>query len=224
MRQCATTLESELTVEERKLLLGLLKRENFCGPHLEVGTAAGGTLCQMMLCFNDDQRPQFVAVDRMTYFPDQLAIVQRNLKQRGLDPDQVDFRVTTSAQAFQDAASKRESFDFILIDASHKILGVMADLRWSRLLSAGGILCLHDYSPRFPGVRLPVDRFLAQHTNYSILEQAGTLLALRKSESSRHPEVTALDRAYSMMWYLPLEAQRKINKWKGRKQHAARAA
>jgi len=44
----------------------IIKREKFRGLHLEVGTAAGGMLCQMMLCFDDDQRPPFVAVDRMT--------------------------------------------------------------------------------------------------------------------------------------------------------------
>lgn len=100
----------------------------------------------------------------------------------------------------------------------------MADLRWSRLLRTGGILCLHDYAPRFPGVRLSVDRFLGQNSNYSIIDQAGTLLAMRKDAISRIPEVTTFDRAYSMMWYLPLEAQRKIHRWKERGQQARRAA
>ena len=221
MRACATTLESEMSPEERGFLLDLLRREAFPGPHLEVGTAAGGTLCEMMRCFDDEHRPPFVAVDRMTYFPNQLDLVRKNLEQHDLDPQQVDFRVATSSQAFQQSVRKKETFDFILIDASHKILGVMADLRWTRLLNVGGIVCLHDYSPREPGVQLAVDRFLKSHVNYDILGQAGTLLALRKIERRFLREVSPLDRAYGVAWYLPLEASRRFRKWKDQHSRAA---
>jgi len=221
MRPCASTLEAEMTPEEHAFLLRLLEAERLPGPHLEIGTAAGGTLAAMMRCFGDADRPPFVVVDRMTYFPDQLETVRRNLQEHGLRADDVDFRVATSAAALREATRRRERFDFMLIDASHKILSVTADLRWTRLLSPGGILCLHDYCQRFPGVVRPVDRFLARHGNYARLGRAGSLLAVRKLCASMRREVGPLDRAHSLLWYLPLEVRRKLEKRQARRQPAA---
>jgi hypothetical protein len=164
----------------------------------------------MLQCFEDERRPRFVVVDPMQYFPDQLQTVQRNLALHGLDPHQVDFRVQTSAEAFQAAESQAEKFDFILIDGSHKISAVMADLRWTRLLNPGGILCLHDYTPRHKGILYAADRFLASHPNYERLGCAGTLLALRKTAACGHPEVTPADRLYAMLLHFPLQLERKF--------------
>ena len=150
MRNCATTLEAEMTTEEHDFLLELIRDRQFTGQHLEVGTAAGGTLCAMMKSFAEQSRPQFVVVDRMTYFPDQMETVRQNLQNHQLDPDTLDFRVATSAAAFAAAEKSGDRFDFILLDGNHKILAVMADLRWTRLLNPGGIICLHDYSHQFP--------------------------------------------------------------------------
>ena len=216
MRACATTLKAEMTAAEHELLLGLLQSERLTGRHLEVGTAAGGTLCAMMNCFDENDRPPFVVVDRMTYFPNQIHVIRHNLAQNGLDPDTVDFRVATSAAARVEAVQRGDHFDFILLDGSHKILGVMADLRWTRLLSVGGILCLHDYSPRFPGVRLSVDHFLRRHPNYERYRQADSLIVIRKTRASRRPEVGMVDRAYAWLWYLPLQVRRKWLKWRRR--------
>ncbi|MCE9543977.1 MAG: class I SAM-dependent methyltransferase [Planctomycetia bacterium] len=221
MRPCATTLEAEMTPLEHEYLLRLIGDAHHTGKHLEIGTAAGGTLCAMMGCFDDQQRPPFVVVDRMTYFPDQAATVRRNLSQRGLDPNQVDFRVATSAAAFADAEERGDVFDFMLIDSCHKILAVMADLRWTRLLAVGGILCLHDYCPKFPGVMRAVDRFLSQYPNYERMGLAGSLLAIRKATATAGQEVTPLDQAYALAWHLPLVAQRKIDKWRAPQRAAA---
>jgi len=221
MRSCATTLEAEMTEAEHDLLLGLLKAERFDGRHLEVGTAAGGTLCAMMRCFDDQSRPSFVVVDRMTYFPNQMEIIRRNLRCNGLDPGRVDFRVATSADALAEASRRRDAFDFILLDGSHKVLAVTADLRWTRLLNVGGVLCVHDYCRRFPGVLLSVNRFLNHHPNYARAGQADSLLAIRKLRESRRPEVSLLDRAYSCAWYLPLQVRRKVLKWQNRRRPAA---
>ncbi len=217
MRRCSETLEAEMTAAEQRLLQNLIRQENFSGPHLEIGTAAGGTLCKMMQCFNEQTRPKFVVVDRMTYFPDQLKIVKRNLAENGLSEKGVDFRTTTSAEAFVTAQKQDEHFDFILVDASHKILAMMADLRWLRLLNVGGIACFHDYSDKFPGVKLSIDRFLSRYKNYEIINLADTLLAVRKTAPCETQEVSPLDRAYSVMMYLPLEVQRKLNKSKKQK-------
>ena len=217
MRRCSETLEAEMTPAEQQLLQDLIRKENFSGPHLEIGTAAGGTLCKMMKCFEEQTRPKFVVVDRMTYFPDQLNIVKENLASNGLSEKGVDFRTTTSAEAFALAEKQDDHFDFMLVDASHKILAVMADLRWMRMLNVGGIACFHDYADKFPGVKLSIDRFLSRYKNYEIIDLADTLLAIRKTAPCEALEVSTLDRAYSVMMYLPLEVRRKINKSKKQK-------
>jgi predicted O-methyltransferase YrrM len=213
-RACAETLDAEMTFPEQEFLQKLILHENSPGAHLEIGTAAGGTLCRMMKCFSDETRPPFVVVDRMTYFPDQQQTVIENLKRNGLSANQVDFRTTTSSTAFRRANRRKESFDFMLIDASHKILAVMADLRWTRLLNVGGVVCFHDYSDKFPGVKLAVDRFLKHHPNYEPVGLVESLLALRKAAPCPSKEVSLFDSVYSVMMYLPLEVDRKINKWK----------
>ena len=58
-----------MTAEEHDFLFELIRDRQLTGQHLEVGTAAGGTLCAMMQCFAEQSRPPFVVVDRMTYFP-----------------------------------------------------------------------------------------------------------------------------------------------------------
>jgi len=221
MRPCASTLEAEMTPEEHGFLLRLLEAERLPGPHLEIGTAAGGTLAAMMRCFDDADRPPFVVVDRMTYFPDQLETVRRNLEEHGLRADEVDFRVGTSTAALREAARRRERFDFMLIDASHKVLAVTADLRWTRLLNAGGIVCFHDYARQSPGVMLPIDRFLARNDHYAKLGQAGSLLAVRKLWAAWSPEIGVFDWIDSLLWSLPLEVRRKLSKRQARRRAAA---
>ena len=63
MRDCATTLASEVTEKELKALTVLLEKSGFHGRHLEIGTAAGGTLKAMMAVYEDTERPDFVVVD-----------------------------------------------------------------------------------------------------------------------------------------------------------------
>ena len=96
MRASATTLEPEISAGELARVVTLLRAGQLKGRHLEIGTAAGGTLKELMRAYPDGERPPFVVVDPMTYFPDQLAKVRRNLAAAGLDPDRVDFRVGKS--------------------------------------------------------------------------------------------------------------------------------
>src|SRR5690554_3092111 len=101
MKQCAETLASEMTPEEVNYLVAQLAVFSFPGRHLEIGTAAGGTLWRMMKAVQS--QPAFVVVDPMQYFPGQFETVQRNLQSNGLDSTQVDFRVTTSQAAYEQA-------------------------------------------------------------------------------------------------------------------------
>jgi len=194
MRPSATTQASEVPDHELAALLALIKRRPLKGAHLEIGTAAGGTLKELMRCYSDAERPPFVVVDPMQYFPDQMAIVRKNLAGAGLDPDKVDFRVGMSWPAFQQAARTGERFSFIFVDGSHKIHHVTDDLAWTRLLEPGGVICFHDYNHDFPGVMLAVDRFLARYRNYRAVERVGSLLIVEKTAASTAGEIGAWDR------------------------------
>jgi SAM-dependent methyltransferase len=181
-----------MDIEETRFLLNLIIAQRLPGTYLEIGTAAGGTLCQMMLCFSTHNRPKFVVVDPMRYFPRQLEIIQRNLQSHFLDPLQVEFRVMASSQAFTLAAERGERFDLILIDGDHNIESVMLDLRWTELLNDRGIVCIHDYAPRFIGVKFAVNRFLRRNPAFTVLGRQGSLLAVRK-EGSTGSELTRMD-------------------------------
>lgn len=194
MRESATTLASEVSGNELSALLSVLRSSALAGPHLEIGTAAGGTLKELILSYPEGKRPPFVVVDPMSYFPDQMAIVRRNLSSAGIDPDTIEFRVGKSWPMFLTAERKGERFSFIFIDGSHKIHHVTEDLAWTRLLEAGGIVCFHDYAPRFPGVMKPVDRFLKNHPNYDVVERVESLLIVRKITASNNLEITPWDR------------------------------
>ena len=184
MRQCATTLESEISCAEMDSLLEVLSRKKFQEAHLEIGTAAGGTLCQLN-CFyreNADSSPLFMVVDPLKYFPRQFEIVRQNLENHEVDPAEIEFLKSSSKEAFLSVSADPPDLDFILVDGNHKIRYVTEDLRWARFLRVGGILCAHDYTPSHPGVYLSLNRFLKKHKNYKILSQVETLLIIEKCE------------------------------------------
>jgi predicted O-methyltransferase YrrM len=195
MRNAATTLESEMHDEESSCLYQLLRSEKLPNKHLEIGTAAGGTLKGLMQCYTNDDRPQFVVVDPMTYFPDQLQLVEKNLSQGGLNPDDVDFRIGVSTDLFEKSATENERFSFILIDGSHKARYVMQDLRWTRLLDVGGIVCLHDYTKQTKGVMTSTDRFLKNNKNYQVINHVESLIVLKKIAAGSSAEVSLFDLA-----------------------------
>jgi hypothetical protein len=201
MRACATTLESELTNNELQFLLSSIGSDPKPGKHLEIGTAAGGTLWEMLRSFNDSNRPPFVVVDPMNYFPDQFRTVCENLKQHECDLDWVDFKISKSADSFVEAESNNERFDVIFIDGNHKIRYVTKDLRWSRLLNPNGLLLLHDYKPQFPGVWRSVNRFLNKYPHYSVIGQVENLVAIRKTGESFLKEVSAIDIIWANIWH-----------------------
>ncbi|ARM30265.1 class I SAM-dependent methyltransferase [Prosthecochloris sp. HL-130-GSB] len=219
MRACAQTLSSELTARERGFLTDLLQTRTLSGTYLEIGTAAGGTLVEMIRACREHQYQRFVVVDPMTYFNDQLNLVRKNLQQNGIDPDQIDIRVKNSDQAFLEAVENKEEFDFILIDGNHRIKYVMQDLRWAQLLRKGGLLCLHDYAPHEKGVKLAANRFIRKNPHYRRLGLHDTLLALQKTGSVGQ-EVTTSDLvwAYALNGAFRLErAYRKHNPFGARR-------
>ena len=194
MRASATTLAAEVSDNEHAALKTLLKTRQLKGTHLEISTAAGGHLEELMRCYPDAERPRFVVVDPMRYFPDQPAIVRKNLASAGLDPGQVDFRVGRSWPEFQRSERTGEHFAFIFVDGSHKIHHVTEDLAWTRLLEPGGIICFTTTTRNFPGVVLPLERFLARYRNYRVVKQVEALLIVEKIYASASREISAWDR------------------------------
>lgn len=193
MRASATTLQPELTPAELEAIVGLLRRHPGRLAHLEIGTAAGGTLREMMRAYDDGARPPFVVVDPFSYFPNQRQTVEANLRGAGLDPATVDFRVGFSWPMLKTALTEPTRFSFMFIDGNHKARYVMQDLAWTRLLEVGGHVCLHDYKPKFRGVIWATERFLRRYPNYERVRMVDSLVILRKTAPSRQPEVTSAD-------------------------------
>lgn len=192
-RPCADTLASELQPEELARLVAVirgLRAEGVTGEHIEIGTAAGGTLVQMLRAA-DDPPPPFRVVDPMTYFADQPAAVRKNLRQHGLEAAPVRFMAMPSSRAFRELRAAPPRAALLFIDAVHELHGVTRDLRWASFLAVRGAVCLHDYAAgnRLNGVTLAADRFLARNPHYAREGQAGSLLVLRKTGASSRPEV-----------------------------------
>lgn len=209
-RACAITLASEMTRGELHALKSIIQTKAFKGKHLEIGTAAGGTLCKMMEAAT--HRPPFVVVDTMRYFSNQRQTVINNLKQNGLSPENVDIRETTSADAWQTSQKQREAFDFILVDGAHKFRYVMQDLRWAGLLRSGGVLALHDYSSRLKDVQLAADLFLRRNPNFGKISLTDTLLLIEKKNSGDNDEVNLIPDSLAVLFQLFLQIRQSVRK------------
>jgi len=193
-RASATTLESECHPEELDLLRRILSDHDLTATHLEIGTAAGGTLKEIMGVYAEaESRPAFAVIDPMTYFKDQQEKVRQNLNDAGIDPDTVAFWVGTTEDFLARERSAGTAFDFIFVDGEHQAHAVMVDMQWADLLRTGGFICFHDNSTSFPGVGWAIDRFLRKNTNFEAVEQAKTLAVLRKTADGSGPCVTAAD-------------------------------
>jgi len=192
MRRCAITLESEISDVEINALLKVLKEFSLKCTHLEIGTAAGGTLCEIYNFYKSTDReiPNFWVVDPMKYFPNQIDIVKKNLISKGVNLSKIRFLQNISSVALKKAFSEGPEFDFILIDGSHKRKYVTQDLIWTRFLKKGGILCAHDYSPKFPGVYKSIDLFLKKYKNYKLISVTETLVIIKKEDTTKKSEIT----------------------------------
>ena len=207
MRECATTLDSELSTNELKHLLDILIHKNLKEIHLEIGTAAGGTLCKLMSTYREKFNfiPEFMVVDPLNYFPKQYEVILENLSKHRLKALFVDFVKSSSNNAFLAFSRVPKPLDFILIDGNHKARYVIKDLRWAKYLNIGGILCLHDYGILQKGVKLTADRFLRKNPNYKVLKLVGQLLIIEKTAQTSVNEISFLDIYYSTFISLQLQ-------------------
>jgi SAM-dependent methyltransferase len=193
-RQSSIDLSSECSEAERALIRRILGTGKLSDRHLEIGTAAGGTLKEMIGVYGDQAScPQFVVIDPFTYYDNQLEKVRTNLASAGIDPDSVAFWTGTTQDFIDRERKAGGTFDFIFIDGDHRHYPVMIDLQWADQLRPGGVICLHDRSEKFPGVGWAIDRFLARNPDMRFVEQAETLVALEKTGPGRPRGVTSAD-------------------------------
>lgn len=182
MRATALTKDSELSLDALRYLLVELKERKFSGVHLEIGTAAGGTLKAILELYKkmEHEISNFFVIDPMTYFPNQYDIVVGNLRP-SVDISNVEFIQMKSGEAYRSKAREViDNLDFVLIDGSHKIKYVAQDIRWAEHLNVGGLLCFDDYQAGFPGVDYVVDRLVLPTGMFEKVFFKGRLLVLRR--------------------------------------------
>ena len=195
-RESAITLNSEMTVAEVSSIRNAIKDSKLTGLHIEIGTAAGGTLCEILKCYQNELKvepPPFIIIDPLTYFDDQYEKICLNLKNNGLSQNNITFEKNKSSVAFGNLSAHAGEIDFILIDGNHKINHFVGDLRFSRYLRAGGLLLIHDYSDNFKGIHSATKNFLDRYRNYEVLSHVDSLLILRKKSISNSLEISPLN-------------------------------
>ena len=216
MRQSGIDLSSECTLAERNCIAEAIKTLSVGGNFLEVGTAAGGTLKEIINTSDDAKLlSNFFVLDPLTYFPDQLKKIQQNLSNSKIDPSRVEFWEGTTDSHLPIATEKKLEFNFIFIDGDHKAFPVMNDLRWMDHLVIDGVACFHDYNNKFPGVMWSLDRFLARNDEFSVLLRADSLVVVRR-EGKNIISVNKIDLFLSKFMQIYLRFRRSIKKRLGK--------
>ena len=212
-RASATTLESECTQAELGLLVHVLTSHDLRDRHLEIGTAAGGTLKELIGLYTSREKvPEFCVIYPLTYYPNQREIIDRNLRIAGIDPNSVRFWQGVTGDFLARERQNRGRFDFVFIDGDHRAYPVTVDLQWGDLVNLGGFICLHDNSPKFPGVTWAIARFLRNCPEFEMAGQEGTLVVLRKVAQRSKACVTRADRAAAWWWQLRYKWARSLRK------------
>ncbi|EBA02613.1 hypothetical protein RB2150_00599 [Rhodobacterales bacterium HTCC2150] len=171
----------------------MLKNSNFSAAHMEIGTAAGGTLKELIGCYPLGRAPQFIVIDPLSYFPDQLNKIKKNLISAEIDPESVDFWEGTTTDFVNANKSKNLELDFLFIDADHRHHPVLVDLGWAAKVSKGGYICFHDDRPKFPGVGWAIRRFLKKNSNYNYVSKTDSLVIVQKKTAAPNVNISKFD-------------------------------
>ena len=194
MRQSGIDLSSECDPIEIEALKQAIKDAPSGGCALELGTAAGGTLKELInFSKSVGKRYKFHVIDPMTYYRDQLQKVKDNLKSSGINPEEVEFFIGTSDGFMKSSQFHNHSFSFVFIDGDHRAYPLMKDLRILSNLQDGGIACFHDYTEKFPGVIWSLDHFLKKNSNYKYVSKDKSLVTIKKIKETNTTEVSSLD-------------------------------
>ena len=212
MRQSGIDLSSECSISERACIAEAIKSLSTGGNFLEVGTAAGGTLKEIIQTADNEKLvAKFYVLDPFTYYPDQLKKVHKNLSNSDIDPFRVTFWEGTTDSHLTKALEDGLNFKFIFIDGDHKAYPVMNDLRWMELLEVGGVACFHDYCDKFPGVAWSLEHFLSRNDQFSKILEAETLRVIQRN-GENIVAVNKLDLLKSKFMQVFLRLQRSIKK------------
>lgn len=212
MRRSGIDLSSECSEVERACIKDAITTLSTGGNFLEIGTAAGGTLKEIIhTADHAGLDARFFVLDPFTYYPDQLQKVHRNLENSGINPDRVVFWQGTTGNHLPIATQKKMRFNFIFIDADHQAYPVMSDLRWMNLLLEGGVACFHDYCERFPGVMWSLNRFLKRNKDFSMILQAESLVVVKRN-GRMIQSVTQADIAISLLAQIFFRVRHSITK------------
>lgn len=188
MRQSAIDLSSECSQAERARIRAAIREHLRPGNFLEIGTAAGGTLKQIIGWTRDaGVATRFWVLDPFTYFEDQLEKVRANLRGAEIDPDEVEFLIGTTDSQLAPQRALGTRFSAIFIDGDHRALPVTKDLQWAEQLEVGGLVFAHDYCAKFEGVIWAIDRFLARNPGFELLGRSETLVVLRRKDDRLVP-------------------------------------
>lgn len=182
MRQSGIDLSSECSASERACIAEAIKGLSVGGNFLEVGTAAGGTLKEIIQTADKAKLDtMFYVLDPFTYYPDQLQKIYKNLSNSDIDPSRVQFWQGITDSHLPIALEQGLKFKFIFIDGDHKAYPVMNDLRWMELLEVDGVACFHDYCDKFPGVAWSLEYFLSRNEQFSNILEAETLRVIKRN-------------------------------------------
>jgi hypothetical protein len=127
---------------------------------LEIGSGRGGSISTMGLA---NLNANLVNIDKFMPFDEESAFGMSKGYQgftypdflRNIEPIDIKSRLTTILKWSDEAVGdvKDASCDLIFIDGNHSYENCKRDIEnYIPKLKVGGILCGHDYHPRFPGV------------------------------------------------------------------------
>jgi len=169
-----------MTLTDRISLLEICDREFPLGIAVEIGVAGGHFTKQILATWKS--LGKLHAIDAWQHFPagyDDSCNLSQDTQDERYDRVVLDFgtnpKVNIVRKLSLEAAKdfKRESIDFIYLDANHSTKAVLQDLdAWWPKLKPGGIFAGHDYlkgNGKGYGVKNAVDRF-AQEWNLTVYQ------------------------------------------------------
>lgn len=180
-----------MSLRETAQLMGLARGVPAGGTALEIGSGKGGSMAAMMAAV----RPSayLVAVDPYLPYDEHNVNLDRNVREGSADEfagvvarmraDGFGPGVRAMPVASADAVGSfpDDTLDLILVDGNHSFEHCKQDLDlWWPKLRTGGVLLVHDYATRFPGVVRAVREFEAERGVRLALPLRSTLAWLRK--------------------------------------------
>lgn len=185
---------------EKRLLIesiGLVSKNNYGLPFVEIGSAVGGSTAVIARTIRDNGiNSKLVAVDPCSLSniggsrlsnqewvasktggkeTDQRKAIMHSTKEF---KDIVDLKVATSADV---RALWTGPIAWVLIDGNHSYQSAFDDLSWSDFLATDGVLVMHDVGGRHPGPTKALRQWWAcTSSQWNWWSQKGSLIVLKR--------------------------------------------